>query len=366
MSKILHILASARAEGTPRLVMDWLTLSEHRQGVVLLSDEWPDLEAQFTANAEGVYKGRVKLNEGGRGRRRAAEEVMRRGMDDFKPDVVVCWATWAAGCAGRVIIALDNQPCLIVHCGNPAEQGFVASWRGLVHFWHAYRVNAQFAACSTYVRDSFRRRTRVFKKNFHATPNCTQIVDVAFRAEAARAVRTPGPVRFIMVGTMEGHKDQATLVEAAAVVVRSGRAFELWLAGGGIGLATVQRQVESGGLAGWVKCLGSQSNVPALLGQSDCFVFSTTGQEGFGTVLIEAMSAGLPVIASDVPACREALQDGKWGRLVPPKNKEALAAAMIAFIDDPKRNEADKASVANYLSQFTPAEMAKTYLSLCT
>ena len=63
--------------------------------------------------------------------------------------------------------------------------------------------------------------------------------------------------------------------------------------------------------------LGSRRDVPALLGQSDVFVFSTTKEEGLGTVLIEALAAGLPVVASDVPACREALEGGKWGALVP-------------------------------------------------
>ena len=45
--------------------------------------------------------------------------------------------------------------------------------------------------------------------------------------------------------------------------------------------------------------------------------FSTTSLEGFGIALIEAMAAGLPIIATDVPACREVLDDGKAGILIP-------------------------------------------------
>jgi len=63
--------------------------------------------------------------------------------------------------------------------------------------------------------------------------------------------------------------------------------------------------------------LGRRSDIPELLGQADLFAFSTTAAEGFGISMIEALAAGLPVIASDVPACREVLLDGAAGELLP-------------------------------------------------
>ena len=54
-----------------------------------------------------------------------------------------------------------------------------------------------------------------------------------------------------------------------------------------------------------------------MLAEADIFAFSTTLSEGFGIALIEAMAARLPIIATDVPACREVLDNGKAGILVP-------------------------------------------------
>jgi glycosyltransferase involved in cell wall biosynthesis len=77
-------------------------------------------------------------------------------------------------------------------------------------------------------------------------------------------------------------------------------------------------------------------DVPELVGQLDLFVFATTPDEGLGIALIEAMAAGVPVVASDVGACREVLDDGALGLLVPPYDPVALANAIELVRDEPE------------------------------
>ena len=77
-------------------------------------------------------------------------------------------------------------------------------------------------------------------------------------------------------------------------------------------------------------------DVPELVGQLDLFVFATTPDEGLGIALIEAMAVGVPVVASDVGACREVLDDGALGLLVPPGDPVALADAIERVRDDPE------------------------------
>ena len=68
----------------------------------------------------------------------------------------------------------------------------------------------------------------------------------------------------------------------------------------------------------------------------DLFVFAATPDEGLGIALIEAMAAGVPVVASDVGACREVLDDGALGLLVPPGDPAALADAIEQVRNQPE------------------------------
>jgi phosphatidylinositol alpha-mannosyltransferase len=74
--------------------------------------------------------------------------------------------------------------------------------------------------------------------------------------------------------------------------------------------------------------------LPRLHAASDVYIGSAVGGESFGYVLIEAMAAGLPVVASDIPGYDEVVRDGVDGLLVPPSDPDALAAAVARVLDD--------------------------------
>jgi phosphatidyl-myo-inositol alpha-mannosyltransferase len=76
-------------------------------------------------------------------------------------------------------------------------------------------------------------------------------------------------------------------------------------------------------------------DLPRYYQSSDVFCAPNTGQESFGIVLLEAMAAGLPIVASSIPGFRDVVTDGREGLLVEPKNPRAIATAVCRLLDNP-------------------------------
>jgi phosphatidylinositol alpha-mannosyltransferase len=87
-----------------------------------------------------------------------------------------------------------------------------------------------------------------------------------------------------------------------------------------------------------VVMLGAVPNddLPPYHAAADAFVAPALGQESFGIVLVEAMAAGVPVVASDIPGYREVVRDGIDGLLVPPRDPNALAVALRRVLQEPE------------------------------
>jgi phosphatidyl-myo-inositol alpha-mannosyltransferase len=84
----------------------------------------------------------------------------------------------------------------------------------------------------------------------------------------------------------------------------------------------------------------SHADLPRYHASADVFVAPNTTGESFGMVLLEAMAAGLPVVASDIAGFRGVVKDGRQGRLVPAGNAFALADGVAALLDNPQLRRA--------------------------
>lgn len=359
--KILHILATPRAEGTPNLVLDWLATGEHEQGVFVLHSEPADLTAPLR-EAASWYE---EQNYFARGKRKFADMVLGvRGVClKRKPDLVVCWIT---GFANWVFLGarLAGVRNLLAYGGNPPKRCFKDDLMTKFVLWPTAILGGKVLCCSDYVRDGYRAVPGIPDSLLETVWNCTRAAEVLRRADLVRSEphsKTAGTTA-LMVATLERHKDHETLFQALPLILAERPGFRLLLAGDGSLRSTLQQRVDELGIQESVEFLGMRRDVPELLGTADLFVFSTTDQEGLGSVLLEAMAAGIPIIASDVPACREVMQDGAHGKLVKPADPAALASAIISFFN----HSADEDALARsqqFALSFTARRMMDQYLS---
>jgi glycosyltransferase involved in cell wall biosynthesis len=359
--KILHILATPRAEGTPNLVLDWLATGEHEQEVFVLHSEPADLAASLREAASWY----VETNYFARGKRKFTDMILgvREVCLERKPDLVVCWIT---GFANWVFLGarLAGVKNLLAYGGNPPKRCFKDDLMTKFVLWPTAILGGKVLCCSDYVRDGYRAVPGIPDHLLETVWNCTRADEVMRRADLARSERRSdnAGATALMVATLEPHKDHETLFRAVPLIRAEHRDFRLLLAGDGSLGPTLEQRVTELGISEAVEFLGMRRDVPELLGSADLFVFSTTDQEGLGSVLLEAMAAGLPIIASDVPACREVLQDGAHGELVKPADPAALAAAIISFFRHPG-DEVALARSREFALSFTARRMMDHYLS---
>ncbi|MBS0237892.1 MAG: GT4 family glycosyltransferase PelF [Proteobacteria bacterium] len=220
---------------------------------------------------------------------------------------------------------------LAVKAGNPPPLEMPGRRRWAAITLGSKLLRCPIASCSTAVNGELRKLGVGMPKHSRAIPNGIDIASIAARSREAKAMR---PSVIGMVARLDAIKDHDTLLQALSLVRLQVPDCELWIVGDGVRRVALEDQSRSLSIADRVKFLGNRSDVPELLGQMDVYAFSTTRAEGFGIALIEAMAAGVAVVASDVPACSEVLGNGEAGLIVPPGDATKLAEAIVELLQN--------------------------------
>jgi len=140
---------------------------------------------------------------------------------------------------------------------------------------------------------------------------------------------------WLAVGRFDVPKDYANLLQAFAYVAQARPEAQLLIAGDGPLRPSMEQLANDLGITDRVKFLGIRRDIPALMNAADAYVMSSAW-EGMPNVLLEAAASGLPIVATDVGGNSEVVIDGKTGFLVPPKDPEALAQAMVQLMGLPQ------------------------------
>ena len=365
---LLVILTSLCAEGAPVLALDmcrlWQTwgLSPH---VVTLVTEPTDLEAEFRRLEIPVHT--LALSSTGRAKFPLLATGIHRLCRQLRPQAVLSMPLgWHAmmfmGARGA---GVRNTAA---HVGNypPVDDPkALAKFRFLMQLGRG--VTDRLICCSTYVQQAVHAHFDIPMRETQVIYNGVDVETLARRSALARsrvAGSTNRPFTIGMVARLEIHKDQPTLIRAVRTLKDAGLSVELRLIGEGSRRDEYERLVESLSVQANVKLLGMRRDLPEQLGELDAFVFSAKPDEGLGVALIEAMAARVPIIATDVGACREVLEGSAFGHLVPPADVGALADAIRRVATSGQQNGKmlDGAS-ARAATVFSIESMARRYAS---
>lgn len=144
-----------------------------------------------------------------------------------------------------------------------------------------------------------------------------------------------------MVGRLTRKKGSGYLIEAAAKLLPQFPNLHILIIGGQLSTdpepfqAELLERIRTLGIEEHVTLTGDREDIPELLGLLNIFTLPTFTHEGLPRSILEAMSMGLPVVATDIRGCREAVVHGETGLIVPPRDSEKLAEALGKLLSDP-------------------------------
>lgn len=277
-------------------------------------------------------------------------------ISDFKPDIISAH-TSKAGFVARFAARLKGVPIVYTpHCWS-----FVDGFPKARLYLFAERVAAPLSAAIITVSEN--ERQEALRKNVGHPDKIITIhngmPDISPESRAQPALHPP---RLVMIGRFEEQKDHRTLLAALAEL--KDLPWTLDLVGDGPNLPVMQALAASLQLTDRINFLGYRSDVAQVLAASQIFLL-ITNWEGFPRSILEAMRAGLPVVATDVGGNGESVIDGENGCLVPHKDAGMLAQKLRPLLLQPDlRQRMGDSSRERYEKQFTFQAMADRTMAL--
>jgi glycosyltransferase involved in cell wall biosynthesis len=212
------------------------------------------------------------------------------------------WSFWAAeGLEARLYLALERR---------------AARWCRTIVGVSAYERDAGLAAGV-------------------GTPGQYRVIPNGVDVDRFQAARSPVAGRIVMLGRLARPKRPELVVRSLARVRERHPGAELWLVGDGPLRGEVEALAGSLGLAGAVRVTGRRDDVPKVLAEADCAVLASD-YEGMPLSVLEAMAAGVPVVATSFGGIDELIEDGETGFVAESRSVDALAASLGRLLEDPE------------------------------
>jgi glycosyltransferase involved in cell wall biosynthesis len=260
---------------------------------------------------------------------------LREFLVEQRFDVMHCFSftgeLW--GAVARLLMRSCERPALVTSIRGKYEWYSRSNWLlKRLATWQSDAVVANSHAGAEYAADRMRLTAERITVIYNGVPLPAPQPSERSRKRAELGL---APDRFValFVGRLVDHKDLPTLLRAARQLAREGADFRLLIVGDGPLRGAVEQQVAAHGLEERVTLLGECSDVGRLMAACDVLVLPSV-REGLPNVVLEAMAAGLPVIASRAGGNVELINDGVDGLLFDVGDERQLASTIARLAAD--------------------------------
>lgn len=291
----------------------------------------------------------------------ASIRELARNLSRFNPDIVSAHSA-KAGIIARLACWIGGFPCVFTAHGWSFTDG--VKWPANLIFRLLERFLAPLSEFIITVCES--DRTLALEKGIASPQKIWTIhngmpqIDVS-KLNAKHLKEKDSPT-LVMVARFEEQKDHRTLIQALATLKDLN--WNLQLVGDGPLLENIKVLANEYGVDDRIEYLGRRGDIPEILQRADIFVLSTNW-EGFPRSILEAMRAGLPVVATKVAGIPESVSDAETGYLVPPRDSAALGEKIRKLLESEHlRVQFGEAGKERFHNKFTFEQMASSTLKL--
>ncbi len=285
---------------------------------------------------------------------------LARQLRAWRPDLIHVHSRRGADLYGGIAARRERLPAVLT---RRVESHEPASWQRF-----KYRPYQALIAISARIAEAL-TQAGIEPARVHTVPSGVDTTKFRPQRDAGARLRrefglpAAAPV-VAMIAQLIPRKGHAALLDALSVVVGPQPDLHVVLFGQGPEEPLLRREVQRRGLEGRVRFAGFRADMPQLLPGIDVVVHPAF-REGMGVALLEAMSAGVAVIASSEGGISEVIEDGVHGRLIRPGESATLADALIGLLADaPARRAMGVAARRHVQQRFSSTRMVEGNLDV--